>query len=160
MFLRVSRFLIWPEGGYPPFFWQTLLPRQHIRPASASQAVCEEGSRHRPAARPRPWFGVGKQLERVSVQALVAQPSFDGRHESYVGRLARRLKASVTPFSYAQRTRFRDELRPIVHADGPGCAADRRDLRHRCDHLLPLDALVDVDRQRFASEGIDDSQRS
>jgi hypothetical protein len=27
------------------------------------------------------------------------------------------------------------------------------------DHLLALDPLVDVDRQRFAGEGVDDGQR-
>ena len=42
---------------------------------------------------------------------------------------------------------FDMELGAIVHPDGAGRPARQRDQRHRRDHLLALDALIDVDRQ-------------
>ncbi|WP_242193633.1 hypothetical protein, partial [Sphingomonas hankookensis] len=43
--VRVPRFLIQPEGEFPAFIRSLWRPRQqHIRPASSSQAMCEDGS--------------------------------------------------------------------------------------------------------------------
>jgi hypothetical protein len=51
-------FLIQPEGEFPAFIWPPLWPlQQHIRPASSSQAMCEDGSRYSPVTRPRSWLG-------------------------------------------------------------------------------------------------------
>ena len=56
--LRVPRFLIQLEGEFPAFIRPPWRPsQQHIRPASSSQAMCEDGSRYSPAARPRSWPG-------------------------------------------------------------------------------------------------------
>ena len=56
--LRVPRFLIRVEGEYPAFIRRRSWPlRQHIRLASASQEMCEDGSRYNPSARRRSWPG-------------------------------------------------------------------------------------------------------
>jgi hypothetical protein len=50
-------------------------------------------------------------------------------------------------------------IRPVVDTNGPRRAADRGDPGHRLDDLLPSNALVDIDRQRLAGEGVDHGQR-
>ena len=104
--------------------------------------------------------GVGDGQEPVCVQALVAKATVERFYERIVGWFAR--SAEIQRHAVLVRPaveRLRDELWPIVHANGLGRAADRRDPCHRLDHLLALDPLVDVDRQRFAGEGVDDRQR-
>jgi hypothetical protein len=56
--VRIPRFIIQLEGELPVFIRRLGRPRQqHIRVASASQAMCEDGSRYTRAAKRRssPW---------------------------------------------------------------------------------------------------------
>ena len=97
----------------------------------------------------------------MCAQALVAEATVERLYEGIVGGLAR--SAGIQRHAVLVRSaveRLRDELRSIVHVNGLGRAADRRDPCHRLDYLFALDALVDVDRQRFAREGVDHGQRS
>jgi len=53
-FVTVPRFLVQSEGEYPAFIRPLGRPQQqHILAASASQAMCEDGSRYSLAAKPR-----------------------------------------------------------------------------------------------------------
>lgn len=94
--------------------------------------------------------GVLQRQEPVRVQALVPQAAVERLHESVVGRLTRPAEVERDAVLIGPAVeRLRDELRPIVHPDGSGRTADRRDPRHHLNHLLTLDALVDIDCQRI-----------
>jgi hypothetical protein len=83
--MRVPRFLIQSEGEFSAFIRPRSWPgQQHIRPASASQAMSED-------VVPSPSLDLGSSVrdgqEPVCVQALVAKATVERLYERIVGGL-------------------------------------------------------------------------
>ena len=108
--LRVLRNLLQAEGEHPAFIRRPVWPLlQHIRLASSSPAMCEDGSRYRTVA-------TASILARASGKCALRQ--------RIVGRLAgsaevERHAVLIGP----PMERFRDELGTIIHPDGVRCSA-------------------------------------
>lgn len=103
--------------------------------------------------------GLAQCLERVQVQALVAQRAVEGLDEGVVGRLAR--PGEVNPRAVVVGLMVDEaagELRAAVHKRTSRRSAFPHEAVQHLDHVLAPPSLSHFDGQPFAAEHIDHRQ--